>query len=629
MKKRLILLMILALAGLASAMISYAAVPAPPVNQHLGIADSTFNNLTTAQCRFCHNQNPPPGLPIDPTYLPTRHHLLVAPEGQTPFIIPDGTAAPCADAGHPYADIACTPGTSTYVCESCHKNNYDPITDTFTLDTTFKDNCALCHEQIGTGLTVHHAADIAQDGLCHLCHGDFVASVGLKGTNEPGAPQPAPTYQPSIVTPWPSKKLNGDNTVPANSAGAYAGNCDFCHNTRNGIDQTSDNTGPFAPVNVYINEETHHRTGFFEDDTKCVWCHNGSGPPTADGQSIRTCQNCHDIRSLHNIQYDNAQDGILPGNELPGYGHIGEQDDCWGCHGNNGQTIGGAATGSPTSATVPGAYSTSFLTAKAGANNPLTLTGTGFINSVNINGTLYNFEAKVLLTDMFGATTELTGAVTPTTVNVTLPPTLLPGVYTVQAKKSSVKRSNPLVVVLKPTISISSATCSSGNVTIDGSNFGVFMNAKNSGTSVTGTVNGISATGKVSSWIDSQINAGFASCPSSITVKNVFGSADFTMAPPPPPSDTTAPTVTAFSLPSKSRSLTVKIRTFTATDNVGVTGYLVTESSTKPVAYAAGWSSTKPTSYTFTSKGTKRLYAWAKDAAGNVSNSRNARVRIR
>ena len=83
--------------------------------------------------------------------------------------------------------------------------------------------------------------------------------------------------------------------------------------------------------------------------------------------------------------------------------------------------------------------------------------------------------------------------------------------------------------------------------------------------------------------------------------------------------DTIAPVVTAFSIPSTSSSLTVSITTFTVTDAVGVTGYLLTESSAKPAADAAGWSGTKPASYTFGSEGSKTLFAWAKDAAGNVS----------
>ncbi|MEY6432515.1 DUF4082 domain-containing protein [Thioalkalicoccus limnaeus] len=101
-----------------------------------------------------------------------------------------------------------------------------------------------------------------------------------------------------------------------------------------------------------------------------------------------------------------------------------------------------------------------------------------------------------------------------------------------------------------------------------------------------------------------------------------------TASTPPPPTDTTAPTVTAFTVPATASTLTVPITTFTATDNVGVTGYLVNESPTKPAATASGWTTTKPASYTFASAGSKTLYAWAKDAAGNVSASRSAGVTI-
>ncbi len=92
--------------------------------------------------------------------------------------------------------------------------------------------------------------------------------------------------------------------------------------------------------------------------------------------------------------------------------------------------------------------------------------------------------------------------------------------------------------------------------------------------------------------------------------------------------DTTRPTVTNFTIPSSSTSLTVTITSFTATDNVGVTGYLVTETSATPSATATGWSTTVPTSYTFTTAGSKTLYAWAKDAAGNISLSRSANVTV-
>lgn len=94
------------------------------------------------------------------------------------------------------------------------------------------------------------------------------------------------------------------------------------------------------------------------------------------------------------------------------------------------------------------------------------------------------------------------------------------------------------------------------------------------------------------------------------------------------PADTTAPTVTAFTIPATSTSLTVSITAFTATDNLAVTGYLLTETAAVPAAAAAGWTATAPASYTFATEGSQTLYAWAKDAAGNVSASLNATVVI-
>lgn len=82
--------------------------------------------------------------------------------------------------------------------------------------------------------------------------------------------------------------------------------------------------------------------------------------------------------------------------------------------------------------------------------------------------------------------------------------------------------------------------------------------------------------------------------------------------------DTTPPVITVFTIPSTSSSLTIPITSVIATDNIGVKGYVLTESSTKPTS-AAGWTSSFPSTFNFTSEGTKTLYAWAKDAAGNVS----------
>jgi len=92
--------------------------------------------------------------------------------------------------------------------------------------------------------------------------------------------------------------------------------------------------------------------------------------------------------------------------------------------------------------------------------------------------------------------------------------------------------------------------------------------------------------------------------------------------------DTTAPVVTAFVIPSAYNNLTVPITTFTATDDFGVTGYLVNESPTTPSISDPNWSATRQTQYSFSSNGNKTLYAWARDAAGNISKSLSATVSV-
>jgi hypothetical protein len=94
-------------------------------------------------------------------------------------------------------------------------------------------------------------------------------------------------------------------------------------------------------------------------------------------------------------------------------------------------------------------------------------------------------------------------------------------------------------------------------------------------------------------------------------------------------SDVVAPVITTFTIPSTAYRLTVPVTGLTATDNVGVTGYLLTETSTRPGSTARGWRATPPASYTFRFSGTKALYAWAKDAAGNVSTAIRRTVSVR
>jgi hypothetical protein len=92
--------------------------------------------------------------------------------------------------------------------------------------------------------------------------------------------------------------------------------------------------------------------------------------------------------------------------------------------------------------------------------------------------------------------------------------------------------------------------------------------------------------------------------------------------------DKQPPKITVFKVLASSGSLTVPITDFEATDNVGVTGYLFNESSVVPSLSDPMWIVTVPTHYVFASIGKKTLYAWARDAAGNVSKSKKAKVNV-
>lgn len=81
----------------------------------------------------------------------------------------------------------------------------------------------------------------------------------------------------------------------------------------------------------------------------------------------------------------------------------------------------------------------------------------------------------------------------------------------------------------------------------------------------------------------------------------------------------TPPTVNLFTATSPSCSLHIPITAFTASDNIGVTGYKITKTSAPPDAGDTGWTASPPTTYLVSGIGSYTLYPWAKDAAGNLS----------
>ncbi|MBI3395231.1 MAG: beta-propeller fold lactonase family protein, partial [Spirochaetia bacterium] len=84
--------------------------------------------------------------------------------------------------------------------------------------------------------------------------------------------------------------------------------------------------------------------------------------------------------------------------------------------------------------------------------------------------------------------------------------------------------------------------------------------------------------------------------------------------------DTTAPIIDTFVMTSQTPTNDPVVRfTLAGSDNTAITGWMVTRTPNKPRAAAGGWQSAAPTYFTLTSAGNYTLYAWAKDAAGNVA----------
>jgi len=90
-----------------------------------------------------------------------------------------------------------------------------------------------------------------------------------------------------------------------------------------------------------------------------------------------------------------------------------------------------------------------------------------------------------------------------------------------------------------------------------------------------------------------------------LSVTRVFNKGDFE-----------PPVISQFSMPSASSSFTVPL-TFTASDNVGITAWCASYVAHTPDT--CDWVASAPTSYTFRTQGSKLLYGYVKDAAGNIS----------
>jgi len=472
--------------GLFVVSTGWADVPAPPVNQTLGMVDVLMRDRTEASCRSCHDSG-----------LADRHHNLY------------GAAMASAGEDYPYGDFfggrrtaASHPDflddgivDSTYTCLSCHG-------DTFTVER----DCTACHTQ-----SPHHTTADAVARHCTACHGSIV--------DDPDDGHYIPSYEPSDVTPYPSSYLSLGNRGDDGQ-----GSCDFCH--------SSDSLVP--PV-IQKNHTLHHETylDLQQPTFSCAWCHDMSLP---GNERIRTCETCHGPDSLHNIQADspnpNNIGSIVVGGEDAGYGHNGRDagpgdSDCWGCHGFE---MGASAPVS--SPVVPTIYNTGGAVVKAGTDTLVELVGAAFTNMAG--KTLFESEAVLSATD--GSSVTLTpSAIDQGSLTVTIPANTAPGIYRLQAVKTNNAgkpvASNPAVVTVVPEVIIRDVSIANGIVTIEGSRFAGY--AEGSGTSVTGKIGTTTVEATIVSWSDTVIKADFGSSPQEVTVNSVFGTDTWKVGPTP------------------------------------------------------------------------------------------------
>ncbi len=412
MKKKNILLSVAAVFALAA--IATAVVPPPPVNQNIGIYDTSVNQFQEPMCRACHNS----------TYLggvPTRHHNLVANNVINPMT------------------------NQTFQCTDCH-----PVVSGSNGQSVLIDrNCIMCHN--GSAFYAnpnlkpgrpHHNTTYAQVRNCKFCHGGFVDSYNDGHY--------IPAYNESIITPSITDK------VYSATSGRHWGGCLACH--QQNLSFVPNIMGPVANIGLGIsddNNNTHHLELIgVTQGSDCSWCHRSIPPPNGINSffDIRACEDCHSVATIHNIQYNyTATNGQL------GYGHIGNNWDCNGCH-----AFWDAGSQPFAGAIVPDIFGITPSVLTAGQATSITISGTNFVQdayttNVVVDGTNYT-----------------PSSITNSQIAVNVPP-LRAGVHNINIVKSGSASDSPsklLALTVVGKVTIASANLRSGVITITGMGFG-------------------------------------------------------------------------------------------------------------------------------------------------------------
>ena len=306
-----------------------------------------------------------------------------------------------------------------YKCTDCHK-----LGPTGGIDTPIRD-CLVCHLA-----SPHHNTDEALDRHCSYCHGSLVDDY------DDG--HYIPTYDTSLITPDTSYNWkNGTN-------GMKGGGCEACHEA---------NTTPVSGATIYDNYQTHHNI-WPGDNDMCGVCHDMSADANI---SIRKCEDCHGVKSLHNIQYDyDNTEGVL------GYGHIGDSWDCMGCH----SWYEASSLAPMTGPIIPVIDEVSPTMMVAGVETVVTITGTNFLNTVND----IDYTSEVVIVTDAETITLKPDSITASVIVVTTPG-LPGGTHGLRVVKSGME-SKLVPIVVVPQVTIDSATIRGDIVTVRGSGFG-------------------------------------------------------------------------------------------------------------------------------------------------------------
>jgi len=453
--------------GLVS--LGWAAVPrGPPVNQNLGLDDTQMPNVTVATCQGCH-----PG-------APDVHHYMVS-GGPGSGMVPTTTLG-CMDC-HPVISGQLTISRN---CHDCHDGTAWSVNPNINL-TTIRGAPGRPHHNTTkrSASSTFDATFKAINRQCTFCHGD-----GYLDNYNDG--HPVPTYNTTMVTPLADFKIN---TTIGN--GQEFGGCGACHDA-----------GVEGAVFVNNNHDTHHYETTSMLGRQCNYCHVASGfraepipdissDPSANvlrvwlnqsypnyyamfkwdtsirhvelrnntimtygnnglGDAINGtgCEKCHSVRDLHNIE--TASPGLNLSEtlrlEIPGYGHIGNNTDCNGCH----QGWAGAVTNpfpGPKAMQID-SVSPGVLTADVATD--VTITGSGFVEDP--------YTTVVLVDDVATA-----ASVTETSIVVNV--NLAAGVHSIVVQKDVATTALTTVMAVKPG-TIASAKLAGTTLTIDGAGLG-------------------------------------------------------------------------------------------------------------------------------------------------------------